>query len=192
MSSSSPSSATRWQKGCVCANCLWAVIKSVSRVHPSLPPHLSSHTPPKITFRPRTTCKSILHLQPFYPPNHQSMGFQWLAKLMNGSFMSGKGKKNGKKPEAYFVFKYIRRTGSLCAICGPPGIHGWTGEIDKAKAFEFLPVMISLLSRPRYLSFLLTINHVPCCVLVGWSWNWGKINAKWLASSPTRAQFFAC
>ena len=94
--------------------------------------------------------------------------------------MSEKGKKIGKKPQAYFVFKYIRRTGSLCAICGPPGIHGWTGEIDKAKAFEFLPVMISLLSRPRYLSFLLTINHVPCCVLVGWSWNWGKINAKWL------------
>ena len=83
--------------------------------------------------------------------------------------MSEKGKKIGKKPQAYFVFKYIRRTGSLCAICGPPGIHGWTGEIDKAKAFEFLPVMISLLSRPRYLSFLLTINHVPCCVLVGWS-----------------------
>ena len=92
--------------------------------------------------------------------------------------MSEKDKKLAKNLRR-ILFSNIF-AGSLCAICGPPGIHGWTGEIDKAKAFEFLLVMISFLSRPRYLSFLLTINHVPCCVLVGWSWNWGKINAKWL------------
>ena len=150
MSSSSPSSATRWQKGCVCANCLWAVIKSVSRVHPSLPPHLSSHTPPKITFRPRTTCKSILHLQPFYPSNHQSMGFQWFAELMNWSFIFASSSRYAKKwvKKAKKLAKNLRRILFSNIFAGldhfvpsaaPPAYMAGPEKLIKPKHLNFCP-----------------------------------------------------
>ena len=46
-----------------------------------------------------------------------------------------------------FAFKYLRWTESLCGICGPSGVAGWPVEIDKAKTFEFLPLMICILSK---------------------------------------------
>ena len=90
-----------------------------------------------------------------------------------------------------FVFEIIFRRPSDHFVPSVPPLASWACppekliKPDRDKTFEFRPLIICLpIQSWAYLSFLLTINHAPCSVLVGWSWNWGKINAKWLIPSP--------
>ena len=90
-----------------------------------------------------------------------------------------------------FVFENIFRRTSDHFVPSVPPLASWACppekliKPDKDKTFEFRPLIICLpIQSWAHLSFLLTINHAPCSVLVGWSWNWGKINAKWLIPSP--------
>ena len=94
-----------------------------------------------------------------------------------------------------FVFENIFRRPSDHFVPSVPPLASWACppekliKPDKDKTFEFRPLIICLpIQSWAHLSFLLTINHAPRSVLVGWSWNWGKINAKWLIPSPV----FAC
>lgn len=143
--------------------------------------------PPKLRPRPRTT-----HMRVYFTCNPLS----WQPSV-NGFSMTHKSKPLTENvtfcPLALphlglkvffweifrledFVFENIFRRTSDHFVPSVPPLASWACppekliKPDKDKTFEFRPLIICLpIQSWAHLSFLLTINHAPRSVLVGWS-----------------------
>ena len=141
----------------VFANCCGQSLKSVSPGTPfictqhchTLPQYCHTlnchtyHTPPKIKLRPRTTHESMLQLQPFIVATIT----QW---VFNDSLT------NEMKSHfvllihiclRFFCFQIYALDWITLWHLWPLGVAGWPVQIDKPKTFEFLPLMICILSK---------------------------------------------